>query len=263
MDRRSNHSDGSHGGGGGGSRNECRIYVGNLPPDIRTKDIQDLFYKFGKVTFVDLKNRRGPPFAFVEFDDPRDAEDAVHARDGYDYDGYRLRVEFPRGGGPGSFRGRGGGGGGGGGSGGGRDGRGRGPPARRSQYRVLVTGLPPSGSWQDLKDHMREAGDVCFADVFKDNSGVVEYLRYEDMKYAVKKLDDSRFRSHEGEVSYIRVKEDYGGGGGGGSSGGGGDRSSRNRSRSYSPRRRGSPTYSPVHRRASYSRSRSRSRSYH
>ena len=57
----------SHGGG----RNECRIYVGNLPPDIRTKDIQDLFYKFGKVSFVDLKNRRGPPFAFVEFDDPR------------------------------------------------------------------------------------------------------------------------------------------------------------------------------------------------
>ena len=37
----------------------------------------------------------------------RDAEDAVHARDGYDYDGYRLRVEFPRGsqsGGGGSHR---------------------------------------------------------------------------------------------------------------------------------------------------------------
>jgi hypothetical protein len=52
-------------------RNECRIYVGNLPPDIRNKDIQDLFHKFGKVTFVDLKNRRGPPFAFVEFEDNR------------------------------------------------------------------------------------------------------------------------------------------------------------------------------------------------
>ncbi|XP_023704231.1 serine/arginine-rich splicing factor 1A [Cryptotermes secundus] len=237
-------------------RNECRIYVGNLPPDIRTKDIQDLFYKFGKVTFVDLKNRRGPPFAFVEFEDPRDAEDAVHARDGYDYDGYRLRVEFPRGGGPGGFRGSNRGGGGGG--GGDRGGRGRGPPARRSQYRVLVTGLPPSGSWQDLKDHMREAGDVCFADVFKDGTGVVEFLRYEDMKYAVKKLDDSRFRSHEGEVSYIRVKEDYGGSGSGGRGSGGG----RSRSRSYSPRRRGSPTYSPVRRSFSRSRSRSRSRSY-
>lgn len=163
--------------------NECRIYVGNLPPDIRTKDIEDLFYKFGKITFIDLKNRRGPPFAFVEFEDPRDAEDAVHARDGYDYDGYRLRVEFPRGSAPGR--------------GGMGPGRGRGPPARRSQYRVLVSGLPPSGSWQDLKDHMREAGDVCYADVFKDGTGVVEFLRYEDMKYAVKKLDDSRFRSHE------------------------------------------------------------------
>ncbi|XP_050512645.1 serine/arginine-rich splicing factor 1A [Diabrotica virgifera virgifera] len=230
----------------GPGRNDCRIYVGNLPPDIRTKDIQDLFYKFGKVTFVDLKNRRGPPFAFVEFEDPRDADDAVHARDGYDYDGYRLRVEFPRGGG-----GHGGGGGGGfrGGRGGERGRGSRGPPARRSQFRVLVTGLPPSGSWQDLKDHMREAGDVCFADSFKDGSGVVEFLRYEDMKYAIKKLDDSRFRSHEGEVAYIRVKEDKGGS----------ERRSggRSRSRSFSPRNRGSPTYSPVHR--SFSRSRSRS----
>lgn len=61
----------------------------------------------------------------------------------------------------------------------------------------LFSGLPPSGSWQDLKDHMREAGDVCFADVYKDGTGVVEFLRYDDMKYAFKKLDDSRFRSHE------------------------------------------------------------------
>jgi len=44
---------------------------------------------------------------------------------------------------------------------------------------------------------MREAGDVCYADVYKDGSGVVEFLRYDDMKYAVRKLDDSRFRSHE------------------------------------------------------------------
>lgn len=52
--------------------NDCRIYVGNLPPDIRSKDIEDLFYKFGAIRDIDLKNRRGgPPFAFVEFEDPR------------------------------------------------------------------------------------------------------------------------------------------------------------------------------------------------
>lgn len=138
----------------------------------------------------------------------RDAEDAVHARDGYDYDGYRLRVEFPRGGGPSNnFRGgRGAGDSGRGGRGEMSNSRGRGPPARRSQYRVLVTGLPPSGSWQDLKDHMREAGDVCFADVYKDGTGVVEFLRHDDMKYAVKKLDDSRFRSHEVPTDFLLTR---------------------------------------------------------
>ncbi|OWF39774.1 serine/arginine-rich splicing factor 1-like [Mizuhopecten yessoensis] len=227
------------------SYKDARIYVGNLPPDIRDRDIEDLFTKYGKILNVDLKNRRGPPFAFVEFSDPRDAEDAVHARNGYGYDGYNLRVEYPRGSGGyrmgGGGRGGGGGGGGGGGDrGGGRGsfGQGRFSASRRSEHRVLISGLPPTGSWQDLKDHMREAGDVCYADVYKDGTGVVEYLRNDDMKYAVRKLDDTKFRSHEGETSYVRVKEDRGSGGGG-------------RSRSRSPRG-SSPRYD---------RSRSRSRS--
>jgi len=84
---------------------------------------------------------------------------------------------------------------------------------------------------------------VCYTDVYKDGTGVVEFLRYDDMKYAVRKLDDTKFRSHEGETSHIRVKEDHG-------------KStrrspgSRSRSRSYSPKARGraSPSYSPVRR---------------
>lgn len=253
---------------------ECRIYVGNLPPDIRDRDVEDLFTKYGKITFVDVKARKGPPFAFVEFEDRRDAEDAVRGRDGYYYDGYRLRVEFPKGKGPRGVGGRllwddggddpyfdprrGGGdrdrrddrGGG-----GGFLGRGA-PPGRRTGHRCLVTGLPPSGSWQDLKDHMREAGDVTYADVFRDGSGVVEFQRYDDMKYAIKKLDDTKFRSHEGETSYVRVQEDKPSGGGGGSS----RRRSRSRSRSPVARRRGSPSYgSPRGRSRSGSRSASRS----
>lgn len=62
---------------------------------------------------------------------------------------------------------------------------------------LCVAGLPQSGSWQDLKDHMREAGDVCYADVFRDGTGVVEFVRKEDMTYAVRKLDNTKFRSHE------------------------------------------------------------------
>jgi len=75
-----------------------------------------------------------------------DAEDAINERDGYNYDGYTLRVERPRGLGGG---GRGGGyrGGGGGGGYGGRDsyssrGRqsGQSSAQRRSDYRIQVSG---------------------------------------------------------------------------------------------------------------------------
>ena len=49
-----------------------RIYVGNLPVDVQERDIEDLFYKYGKIRDIELKNNRGTiPFAFVRFEDPR------------------------------------------------------------------------------------------------------------------------------------------------------------------------------------------------
>ena len=58
---------------GGSGNNNCRVYVGNLPPDIRSKDIEDIFHKYGKIEDMDPKFRRGfgPPYAFVEFRDRR------------------------------------------------------------------------------------------------------------------------------------------------------------------------------------------------
>ena len=38
---------------------------------ISFQDVEDLFHKYGNIEFIDLKNKRGPPFAFVEFDDRR------------------------------------------------------------------------------------------------------------------------------------------------------------------------------------------------
>ncbi len=51
--------------------NDCKVYVGNLPQDIRVRDLEDVFYKYGKIVDVDLHNGRGAPFAFIEFDDRR------------------------------------------------------------------------------------------------------------------------------------------------------------------------------------------------
>ncbi|KAK8630781.1 hypothetical protein V6N13_079556 [Hibiscus sabdariffa] len=182
------------------SRSSRTLYVGNLPGDVREREVEDLFYKYGPIAHIDLKIPPRPPgYAFVEFEEARDAEDAIRGRDGYDFGGQRLRVELAHGGRGRSSSDRHSSHGG---------GRGRGP-SKRSEYRVLVTGLPSSASWQDLKDHMRRAGDVCFSQVFRDGggtTGIVDYTNYDDMKYAIKKLDDSEFRNAFSRA-YVRVKE--------------------------------------------------------
>ncbi|TYG87348.1 hypothetical protein ES288_A13G207100v1 [Gossypium darwinii] len=182
-------------------RSSRTLYVGNLPGDTRLREVEDLFYKYGPIVDIDLKIPPRPPgYAFIEFEDPRDAEDAIRGRDGYDFDGYYLRVELAHGGRrPSSSVDRHS-------SYSGSSSRG---PSRRTDYRVLVTGLPSSASWQDLKDHMRKAGDVCFSQVFRDRggmTGIVDYTNYDDMKYAIRKLDDSEFRNAFSRA-YIRVKE--------------------------------------------------------
>ncbi|GAB2219040.1 hypothetical protein Drorol1_Dr00006667 [Drosera rotundifolia] len=123
------------------------IYVGNLPGDVREREVEDLFYnvlshllslgylyifstttflgrglfflhlllislqsesrietgsliwyhyswcfalwlmQYGLIVGIELKIPPRPPgFAFVEFEDERDAEDAIRGRDGYDFE---------------------------------------------------------------------------------------------------------------------------------------------------------------------------------
>mmetsp|Transcript_19021 Transcript_19021/g.19150 ORF Transcript_19021/g.19150 Transcript_19021/m.19150 type:complete len:295 (-) Transcript_19021:881-1765(-) len=211
-----------------------RVFIGNLPMNIREREIDDLFGKYGRIRDIDLKTPSRPPaYAFITFDDVRDAEDAIRGRDGYDFDGDRLRVEFAKGSRD-SARSR-------------FDDRGRGRQmGRRSEYRVLISGLPRSASWQDLKDHMRKAGDVIYADVDHNGDGVVEFSNRDDMESAVRRLDDTEFKNPF-DKSYIRVRVDRKGGR---------DSRSRSRDRSYS---RSRSRDRPRRRRRSESRSRSRS----
>lgn len=57
---------------------ETRIFVGQLPKKIRSNYLDEQFSKFGKIRDIDLKTNH----AFIEFDNPRDAEEAVEEMDG-------------------------------------------------------------------------------------------------------------------------------------------------------------------------------------
>uniref|UniRef100_A0A251SXU5 Putative zinc finger, CCHC-type, Nucleotide-binding alpha-beta plait domain protein n=1 Tax=Helianthus annuus TaxID=4232 RepID=A0A251SXU5_HELAN len=86
-----------------------RVYVGNLDPRVSEREIEDEFRTFGVIRNVWVA-RRPPGYAIVDFDDRRDAQDAIRELDGKN--GWRVGMSHnSRGSGSGS---------GGGGLGGGR-----------------------------------------------------------------------------------------------------------------------------------------------
>ena len=59
----------------------CKVYIGNLGNNASKYEIEDAFGKYGPLRNVWVA-RNPPGFAFVEFEDPRDAEDSVRGLDG-------------------------------------------------------------------------------------------------------------------------------------------------------------------------------------
>ncbi|CAK9155097.1 unnamed protein product [Ilex paraguariensis] len=74
-------------------RGGTRLYVGRLSSRTRSRDLEDIFSRYGRVRDVDMKRE----FAFVEFSDPRDADDARYRLNGREVDGSRILVEFAKG----------------------------------------------------------------------------------------------------------------------------------------------------------------------
>ena len=60
---------------------EKKIYVGDLPRDASEKELERAFSYYGPLTNVWVA-RNPPGFAFIEFEDTRDADDAVRGLDG-------------------------------------------------------------------------------------------------------------------------------------------------------------------------------------
>jgi len=218
----------------------CRVYLGRIPLDIKEREIEKFFKNYGPVKNVNIKTG----FAFLEFDDKRDAEDAAYDLDGKEFLGGRVAVEIAKGIDRRVERDRNGSygreyGGGSSSRGGGRSEFER---PYNTQYRVTVEGLSTRTNWRDLKDYFRRIGEVTFADAHrhKEGEGIVDFKSRSEMEEAVRKMDDTDLDGRR-----VRVIAD-----------------TSSRSRSRSPRARRSPSRSPAKRsRSPAKRSRTRSMS--
>uniref|UniRef100_A0A3B5AS32 Serine/arginine-rich splicing factor 3 n=1 Tax=Stegastes partitus TaxID=144197 RepID=A0A3B5AS32_9TELE len=75
---------------------DCKVYVGNLGNNGNKTELERAFGYYGPLRSVWVA-RNPPGFAFVEFEDPRDASDAVRELDGRTMCGCRVRVELSTG----------------------------------------------------------------------------------------------------------------------------------------------------------------------
>merc|ERR1712087_329858 len=96
----------------------------------------------------------------------------------------------------------------------GRQSRGRGPPGGHGPpggvtgKRVFVSNLAWETSWQDLKDHFKQSGNVVYADVMKSGErskgcGIVEFDTPEEASQAIADLNESILQDRA-----ILVRED-------------------------------------------------------
>uniref|UniRef100_G1PV06 Serine and arginine rich splicing factor 6 n=1 Tax=Myotis lucifugus TaxID=59463 RepID=G1PV06_MYOLU len=228
-----------------------RVYIGRLSYHVREKDIQRFFSGYGRL--LEIRPQKwvsltGVPASFhnassLAAADPfrrKRRRSLVEFTKSYSIDMFVLTFRNLCGGGGYSSRRT--------------SGRDKYGPPVRTEFRLIVENLSSRCSWQDLKDFMRQAGEVTYADAHKErtNEGVIEFRSYSDMKRALDKLDGTEINGRN-----IRLIEDKARTSHRRSYSGSRSRS-RSRRRSRSRSRRSSRSRS---RSVSKSRSRSRSRS--
>ena len=74
-----------------------QIFVGRLLKHICSRDLEDIFFPYGKLTRCEVKQGIRLAYGFVEFENRRDAEDAIHLENGREIMGTRVVVEWSRG----------------------------------------------------------------------------------------------------------------------------------------------------------------------
>ncbi|KAK3253069.1 hypothetical protein CYMTET_37661 [Cymbomonas tetramitiformis] len=227
-----------------------RCYVGNLSFKTTWQDLKDHFRQAGQVVYADVmregnsSNGRSRGCGIVEFETAEEAANAINTLNDVECDGRPLFVREDRedrdlreatGGGAGRSR----------------------PPAQNAApsgarqprerggggdhegvatvgRRVYVMNLSWDTTWQSLKDHFRNCGNVIYADVMNESGsgrskgcGIVEFEQASEALMAISTLSNSELDGRSILVREDREDRDLGGG----SKGGGGRGAGRQQQR--------------------------------
>ncbi|CAO2835431.1 unnamed protein product [Amaranthus hypochondriacus] len=163
------------------------VFVGNFEYDTRQSDLERLFSKYGRVERVDMKSG----FAFVYFEDERDAEDAIRGLDNvpFGYDKRRLSVEWARG-----ERGR------------ARDAP-KGSSARPTKTLFVINFDPIRTRDRDLERHFEPYGKVLSVRI-RRNFAFVQFETQEDATKALECTNMSKLADRVISVEYALRDDD-------------------------------------------------------
>ncbi|KAL9183998.1 hypothetical protein ACHAXT_002084 [Thalassiosira profunda] len=186
-------------GGDAVSQNK-RVYVGNLSWGVTWQDLKDHMRTAGEVVRADVltgHDGRSKGCGIVEYATVEEAAGAVASLNNTDLQGRPIFVREDRE----------------------KEGGGGAKPRGGGGTSVYVGNLAYEVAWQDLKDHMRDAGEVVHAEVMtmhdgrSKGCGVVKFETAAGARAAIETLNDTELK---GRQIFVREDREQGGGGGGG-----------------------------------------------
>lgn len=159
------------------------VYVGNLAWSVQWQELKDHMRSAGEVEHVDILMEgrgRSKGCAIVKFQTVEDAQNAIDTLNNTELNGRSIFI---------------------------REDREKRSTSKNSNCRVYVGNLSWNVKWQDLKDHMKEAGEVVHADVLESYNGrsrgcgLVEYSTEEEAQNAIDTLHDTEL---DGRMIFVR-----------------------------------------------------------
>lgn len=164
------HEYGQHGDSEGELSN-TRLFVRPFPLDVQESELNEIFSPFGALKEVKILNG----FAFVEFEQPEAAEQAINEVNGKTFADQPLDVVYSK------------------------------KPLPR--YRIIIRNLPKGVAWQELKDLARDNSlETTFSSVNTrdfDGTGALEFPSEKALQEALEKLNNYEFRG-----SVLSVEKD-------------------------------------------------------